>query len=48
MISPDLDAVDRKILTCLQENARLTNVELSDKVHLSPSPCLARVKRLER
>jgi Lrp/AsnC family transcriptional regulator, leucine-responsive regulatory protein len=48
MSFPNLDAIDRKILTVLQENARLTNVEISDKVNLSPSPCLARVKRLER
>jgi Lrp/AsnC family transcriptional regulator, leucine-responsive regulatory protein len=43
-----LDAIDRKILTALQENARLTNVELSERVNLSPSPCLARVRRLEQ
>ena len=42
-----LDAIDRKILTLLQENARLANVELADKVGLSPSPCLRRVRELE-
>ena len=32
----------------MQENARIANVDLADKVHLSPSPCLARVKALEQ
>src|SRR5579871_1657117 len=43
-----LDSIDWRILAALQENARIANVELADKVHLSPSPCLARVKALER
>ena len=43
-----LDTIDWKILAALQENARLANVELAEKVNLSPSPCLARVRRLER
>jgi Lrp/AsnC family leucine-responsive transcriptional regulator len=43
-----LDSIDLKILAALQENARIANVELADAVHLSPSPCLARVKSLER
>jgi DNA-binding Lrp family transcriptional regulator len=42
-----LDAVDWRILSELQENARMSNVELAQAVHLSPSPCLARVRRLE-
>jgi Lrp/AsnC family leucine-responsive transcriptional regulator len=42
-----LDAIDRRILTALQEDGRLTNVELSDRVGLSPSPTLRRVKLLE-
>ncbi|MCK9282930.1 MAG: Lrp/AsnC family transcriptional regulator [Rhodocyclaceae bacterium] len=42
-----LDAIDLRILDELQENARLTNVELAARVHLSPSPCLARVRALE-
>jgi Lrp/AsnC family leucine-responsive transcriptional regulator len=42
-----LDAIDRKILTALQEDGRLTNVELADRVGLSPSPTLRRVKLLE-
>ncbi len=45
-LSPD--AIDIKILNLLQENAKLTNVELSAKVNLSPSPCLARVRALEQ
>ncbi|MFT7132680.1 MAG: Lrp/AsnC family leucine-responsive transcriptional regulator [Cyclobacteriaceae bacterium] len=43
----DLDRIDRKILEQLQNNARITNLELADKVGLSPTPCLRRVKRLE-
>ncbi|WP_048647626.1 Lrp/AsnC family transcriptional regulator [Nitratireductor soli] len=43
-----LDAIDRKILQALQDDGRLTNVELADRVGLSPSPCLRRVKRLEQ
>ena len=42
-----LDRIDIRILHELQKNGRITNVELADLVHLSPSPCLARVKRLE-
>jgi Lrp/AsnC family leucine-responsive transcriptional regulator len=43
-----LDSSDRRILAALQMNARIANVELADNVGLSPSPCLARVKALER
>jgi DNA-binding Lrp family transcriptional regulator len=43
-----IDAVDRRILAALQEDASATNVELAAKVGLSPSPCLARVRSLER
>lgn len=42
-----LDETDLKILRVLQEDARITNVELAARVHLSPSPCLARVRALE-
>ncbi len=42
-----LDAIDRRILARLQDNARLTNVELAEAVGLSPSPCLRRVRELE-
>ena len=44
----DLDAVDVRILRELQKDGRLTNVELADRVGLSPSPCLRRVKALEK
>jgi Lrp/AsnC family leucine-responsive transcriptional regulator len=43
-----LDAADYRIVSELQANGRLSNVELADKIGLSPSPCLRRVKRLER
>ena len=42
-----LDAIDLRILAELQQDGALTNVELARRVHLSPSPCLARVKALE-
>ena len=42
-----LDPMDRKILSALAANGRLTMSELADKVGLSPSPCWTRVKRLE-
>ncbi|WP_185985689.1 Lrp/AsnC ligand binding domain-containing protein [Aureimonas mangrovi] len=41
-----IDAKDRRILALLQANGRLTTVELSDRVHLSPTATAARVKRL--
>jgi DNA-binding Lrp family transcriptional regulator len=44
----NLDAVDLRILHELQADASLSNVELARRVHLSPSPCLARVKALEQ
>lgn len=42
-----IDRIDRNILAELQKNGRLSNVELSRRVGLSPTPCLERVKRLE-
>lgn len=48
MHSPEPDSIDWKILAELQGNARIANGDLAEKVNLSPSPCLARVKRLER
>jgi DNA-binding Lrp family transcriptional regulator len=42
-----LDRIDIKILYELQKNGRITNVELAELVHLSPSPCLMRVKKLQ-
>lgn len=47
MPNPALDRTDRRILDALQHDARLTNQELAERVSLSPSPCLRRVKRLE-
>jgi Lrp/AsnC family leucine-responsive transcriptional regulator len=42
-----LDATDLKLLELLQSNARLSNVELAERVGLSPSPCLRRIRILE-
>jgi Lrp/AsnC family transcriptional regulator, leucine-responsive regulatory protein len=42
-----LDAIDRRILQQLQQNARLSNVELAEKVGISSSPCWRRVRALE-
>ena len=42
-----LDAIDRAILSELQREGRLSNLELAQRVHLSPSACLRRVKTLE-
>lgn len=44
---PQLDAIDRQILQELQSDGRLSNVDLAERVHLSPSACLRRVKALE-
>jgi len=43
----ELDPMDRKILAELQANGRISNTELSQKVGLSESPCLRRVRNLE-
>ncbi|MHC2290831.1 Lrp/AsnC family leucine-responsive transcriptional regulator [Bradyrhizobium barranii subsp. barranii] len=48
MSTTSLDRIDIKILNELQQNASLTNVELASRVILSPSPCLARVRTLEK
>lgn len=42
-----LDAIDRRILAELQADGRISNQELSERVGLSPSPCLRRLRRLE-
>ena len=42
-----LDRTDRRILQAMQDNARISNLELADAVGLSPTPCSRRVKRLE-
>lgn len=43
----ELDRYDRRILQVLQEEGRISNQELADRIGLSPSPCLRRVKALE-
>ena len=43
---PALDRLDRRILHVLQDNAELSNLELAERVGLSPTPCARRVKRL--
>jgi len=43
-----MDAIDRNIIRTLQQNGRLSNQELADKIGLSPSPCLRRVRNLEK
>ncbi|MDD9890052.1 MAG: winged helix-turn-helix transcriptional regulator, partial [Gammaproteobacteria bacterium] len=42
-----IDKIDMKILQTLQKNGRITNQDLAEKVCLSPSSCLQRVRRLE-
>ena len=42
-----LDAIDRKILTVLQEDASLSVAEIGDRVGLSSTPCWKRIQRLE-
>ena len=42
-----LDEIDRRILKALQQKGRMSNSDLSEKVHLSPSACHRRVQRLE-
>ena len=48
MINTKIDATDIAILSELQKNGKIKNVELAEKIALSPSPCLQRVKRLEK
>ncbi|WP_322998719.1 Lrp/AsnC family transcriptional regulator [Castellaniella sp.] len=47
MTPEDLDQTDRLLLMYLQQDGRISNQELAQRVDLSPSPCLRRVKRLE-
>ncbi|XYK79833.1 MAG: Lrp/AsnC family transcriptional regulator [Labrenzia sp.] len=46
--TPKLDRIDINILSTLQQQGNITNVNLAEAVGLSPSPCLQRVKRLEK
>ncbi|MDX2369651.1 MAG: leucine-responsive transcriptional regulator Lrp [Colwellia sp.] len=48
LVNKKLDRIDKNILVELQKDGRLSNVELSKRVGLSPTPCLERVKRLEK
>ena len=43
-----MDDIDRAILNCLRNNARISNRELAEQVHLSPSAALERVRKLKR
>ncbi|GAU83117.1 Lrp/AsnC family transcriptional regulator [Bosea sp. BIWAKO-01] len=43
----ELDRIDRRILAALQDNGRISTLELAEKVGLSPTPCSRRIKRLE-
>jgi Lrp/AsnC family leucine-responsive transcriptional regulator len=47
MIMP-LDSVDRRMLEILQREGRISNAALAERLHLSPSPCLRRLRALER
>jgi Lrp/AsnC family leucine-responsive transcriptional regulator len=47
MASPELDRTDLRILEVLQREGRLSNQDVAERVALSPSPCLRRIKRLE-
>ncbi len=42
-----IDSIDRRILASLQDDGRLSNLDLADKIGLSPSPCSRRVRLLE-
>ncbi len=47
-MSVNLDKIDFKLLDTLQKEARITNQDLAERIHLSPSSCLQRVRRLEK
>lgn len=47
MANPPLDRTDLRILEILQQDGRISNQELAERVSLSPSPCLRRLRRLE-
>lgn len=47
-MAANIDETDLRILSCLQENSRLTTKELASKIHLSTTPTFERMKRLER
>lgn len=45
---PNLDAFDMRILSVLQEDARASNVDIAERINLSPTPCLRRIRNLEK
>ncbi len=47
-MADSLDRIDRRLLALLQDDGRLSVAELARRVHLSPTPCFERVRRLER
>ncbi|HEY3599956.1 MAG TPA: Lrp/AsnC family transcriptional regulator [Paraburkholderia sp.] len=47
MANIELDAIDRRILAILQQSGRLSNQDIAERVNLSPSPCLRRIRQLE-
>ncbi len=47
-MADSLDRIDRRLLALLQADGRLSVAELARRVHLSPTPCFERVRRLER
>ena len=48
MICPMIDLTDRKMLKILQNDGRISNAALAEQLHLSPSPCLRRLRALEQ
>jgi len=48
MARPEIDEIDGRILELIQDNARIANTELAEKVGLSPSPCSRRLTALEQ
>jgi Lrp/AsnC family transcriptional regulator, leucine-responsive regulatory protein len=48
MICPMIDLTDRKMLEILQLDGRISNAALAEQLHLSPSPCLRRLRALEQ
>ena len=42
-----LDRIDKRLLEALQANAKISNLELAEKIGLSPTPCARRIKRME-
>ena len=47
MSEVELDAIDRRIIAVLQAEGRISNLELAERIGLSPTPCSRRLKRLE-